>query len=622
MLSSLRPHARGVLLAIVAIAALRLLFWVVLTESPSPMDEIQHVGYVDTLATHGRPPVIGGDPVPDGMAALAKDSPTFAMRSRPVTDDPTEPGWGPVGANYEGGQTPLGYAPFVSLWWLVRSADPAIALFATRLLAAVLALLPIPLLVMAGRRLFPGRDDIGLLAAAVYVAFPATATSTPIAAGEAVLPAASIVALIAVSTVWDREADTRSALWTGLAAAGLLLVKPASLGAVLVLLAVAFGLAVTRATGWRPLARWTAVGAAATVAPLVPWGVWNWLAYGALSGAEANDALIGGAQFDVPFGWEAIRLHTRTALEGIFGIQRADAAWDPYELTVLAVLLATSVAGAIVAWRRGRRRDAVTVPLLALLLPGAFVGMLAIIFVVFDARSSVVGRHLLVAVPAVALAIAAGAVLALGRRWAVVVLAVVAAVVLLPREAELTERFVDRFYLDGAAQDAGLAVQRDRATRLGEVGEVEATADCPVRYVDVVLDTAEPFPVRTSAGTRLEPTVMTSVLRPTWARYAVDAGDGRVDLDVLGDTGEAVPVTASGDAAVRLWCDVDDPTDTTFAAMHDPGRPVSMSHDALEAVTWSLRWLLPALLLLVAAATALRPGRGQPDSRSRRNLPV
>lgn len=619
MLSRLRAPGRWVLAPIVLLMAARLLLWVVLTESPSPMDEIQHVGYVDTLASELRPPVIGVDPVPDDMARLAKDSPTFAMRSRPVTADPTEPGWGPVGANYEGGQTPLGYAPFVPVWWVVDGADPAVGLLVTRLVAAVLALLPLPLLVAAGRRLFPGRDEVGLLAAAVYATFPATVTSTPIAAGEALLPAAAVVALVAVATVWDRRGDVRSAVHTGLAAAGVLLVKPAALGAVLVMLAVAFGLAVARTRGWRPLAAWTGVGAAATAVPLLPWFVWNWLAYGALSGAEENDALIGGAQFDVPFGWEAIRLHTRTALEGVFGIQRADAPWDPYELVVLAVLLAAVVGGATVAWRRGQRREAVTVPLLGVLLPAAFVGMLAIIFVVFDARSSVVGRHLLVAVPAASLAIAGGAVLALGRRWAVVALAVVGAVVLLPREAALTEAFVDRFYLDGAPADAGLVVQRDRATHVAPADTVRARADCPVRHVDVVLDQAEPFPVRTDAGTVLAPRVHDSVLRPTWARYAVDAPDGVVRLDPVGPTPE-LPTTAGGAPAVRAWCDGADPTATTFEAMHGPGHPVAIPHDVVEAATWTTRWALPGLLLAVAAATALGPG--QLGSTSRRNLPV
>ena len=586
------------LVVLVALGLVRAGSWALLLEVPSPIDEVQHVAYVETLVTELRPPVIGHDVIPPSMARLAKQSPTFAMRARPVSDDPTEPGWGPVGQSYEGGQTPLGYAPFVPVWAVARHLSPALGLALMRLVAVLLAVLPILLLVRAGRRLFPDRPAVGHLAAAVYLAVPAAWAHTAIPAGDVLVPTVGVLALLAVVSVEDRAADRRSALHVGLAAAGMLLVKPTTLGMVpLVLLA---GLAVAaRHLGARRWWAWTGVAAVASIVPLLPWLAWNLVAYGSPSGAEANDAILGGAQFDIPFGGEALRVHTQSALGGLFGVPRADVAWETLNLRWLAVLLVATVAGTAVAVRRGRRDRAWRLPALALALPVTYAGMLVVIFVIFDGRSSVVGRHLLAALPLACLAIAAGAVIAAGRRVGSAALLVVAAVALWPREAQLTERFLATTYFDGAPQ-AALVAQDDLAVGVRPVTELAVEVDCPVRYVDVVTDGAEVSGVSIDGGTLAGHTVHQSVVRPAWTRVEVATPRPRVTLQF--DTPQPrLPVTASGEAAHRAWCEHADPRAATWAAMHDPLRPVDLPWGLVRTGVWTLRWGAPAAALALAA---------------------
>ncbi len=582
-------------------------YWAILLEFPSPIDEIQHVAYIDTLTTEFRPPVIGHDHIPPSMTELAKQSPTFAMRSRPVPTDATHPGWGPVGQSYEGGQTPLGYAPFVPVWAVAQFLSPAWSLFALRLVAVVLAVLPLPLLVAAGRRVFPDRPEVGFLAAAVYLAVPASWVHGAIPAGDVLVPTAGLLALLALTTVVDRGADLRSAAHVGLATSGMLLVKPTTLGVVPLVLVAGLWLA-WRRLPWRRWARWVGVAATATILPLLPWVLWNILAYGSPSAADANDLILGGAQFDVPFGWEALRLHTQTAMEGLFGLARIDRAWDAVNLRWLALLAVVTVGGSAVAWYRGRRGEALILPGLAVTIPAAFAGMLVVIFVIFGGRSSVVGRHLLVALPMGCLAIAAGAVTMLGRRLGTALLLVVAAVGLLPVEAGLVERFLDVTYFEHAPGDAALAEQDDLARAVGPVDDIDVDADCPVRIVDVVTDGPAEFTVRAPDGTVLSPEAHSSILRPSWVRFELPRATPEVELSVVG-TAPELPVTRDGSAAVRAWCDSDDPKATTYAAMHDPQRPVAMPWSVVRASIWALRWGLPALALLGASVLVGRAWR-------------
>lgn len=602
-----RTRRSRVLLGVLVVAGLvRVGFWGLVLEVPSPIDEVQHVAYVDTLVNDFRPPVIGHDAIPEQMAALAKDSPTFTMRSRPVTEDPRDPGWGANGASYQGGQTPLGYAPYVPVWAVAQHLPPAWGLFALRVVAALVAVLPLPLLVLAGRRLFPDRPAIGWVAAATYLALPSVWVHAAIPAGDGLVPTAGLLALLALTTVPDRRADRRSAILVGLATSGLLLVKPTTLGVVPLVGLAGAGMALARLP-WRRWFGWAATAAAAAILPLVPWFVWNLLAYGALSGSEANDAILGDWQFDVPFGWEALVLHTRSALGGLFGVSRGERPWDPTDLTWLALLLVATVAGTVAAWRAHRRREALTLPALALTLPFAYLGMLVVIFVVFGGRSSVVGRHLVVAMPMVCLAIAAGAVLAVGRRWGPVLLLVVAATVLLPREALMLERFVDDWYLRDVP-DAVLVLQDDRATTTDTVDAVTVTASCPITHVDLVTDGAPVRVVETPTGALLETVEHDPVLPATWVRVELPAPGREITLDLPGDP--TLPVTTDGEAAHRVWCEPGTASPEAVAwAARRPLHPVPLSWEALQGWLWLLRWGLPGMALVAAAGLAGSRGR-------------
>lgn len=597
-----RTRRNRVLLGVLVVAGLvRVGVWVLVLEVPSPIDEVQHVAYVDSLVNELRPPVTGRDVIPEQMASLAKDSPTFTMRTRPVTEDPRDPGWGANGASYQGGQTPLGYAPYVPVWAVAQHLPPVWGLFSLRVVAALVAVLPLPLLVLAGRRLFPDRPAIGWAAAVTYLALPSVWGHSAIPAGDALVPTAGLLALLALTTVGSRQADRRSAILVGLATSGLLLVKPTTLGVAPLVALVGAGMALARLP-WRRWLGWAGTAATAAFVPLVPWFVWNWLAYGALSGSEANDAILGDWQFDVPFGWEALVLHTRSALGGLFGVSRGERPWDPTDLAWLALLLVTTVAGTVVAWRSHRRREALTLPALALTLPFAYLGMLVVIFVVFGGRSSVVGRHLVVAMPMVCLAIAAGAVLAAGRRWGPVLLLVVAASVLLPREALVLERFVDDWYLRDVP-DAVLAVQDDRAITTAAVDAVTVTASCPITHVDLVTDDAPLGVVETPTGALLATVEHDPILPATWVRVELPTPRREITLGLPGDP--TLPVTADGEAAHRLWCvpTTTSPEAAAWAARR-PLHPVPLSWDALRAWVWLLRWGLPAAALAAAAGLA------------------
>lgn len=72
-----RSSRRGALLLVVLVVLglLRAGVWAVLLEVPSPIDEIEHVAYVETLVTERQPPVVGHDSLRPGMAELGPRCP-------------------------------------------------------------------------------------------------------------------------------------------------------------------------------------------------------------------------------------------------------------------------------------------------------------------------------------------------------------------------------------------------------------------------------------------------------------------------------------------------------------------------------------------------------------------
>src|SRR5205085_3904174 len=98
--------------------------------------------------------------------------------------------------------------------------------------------------------------------------------------------------------------------------------------------------------------------------------------------------------------------------------------------------------------RRGPTRDALAITWMASAVPLALLAMIGIIAGVFGGSSSVVGRHLYPALPALAIAVVAALVTVAGKRVALVAFALLIAVGLTLERADTT-RYVRGAYTRG-----------------------------------------------------------------------------------------------------------------------------------------------------------------------------
>jgi MFS family permease len=480
---------RLVLAAIIGVALARSLFWVTVTEVPNPIDEIHHLGYIDSLASGRGIPIVGVDHLPRDILELMRESPTFGSRRLPL--DPARPEeWGPTGYQYEGVQPPLYYVAMVPAYLAGRGWGVLGALYAVRIVSALLALVTIPITWSLARRLFPDHPPVWVFSAlllAVMQGFnsnPASVTNDslllPLAAGSVLVFVRSVS-----SPTW------RNAIGCGLLIGLAMLVKLNAVALVPIL-----GIAVLllprnsdrRSLWWRIGWGSTAIAVAGGVASL--WFLWNLSAYGTLSGgSEAAQEMLAPLQPTYPFNLNGVLTHLGQSQSGFWQFQRFSPL-GPGEygrIFIAAALLA--LGGAALLAARGRSVECRRLGFLASCWPVAFLTMLAIVYLAYT--GTIVGRHTYLTLAPLLVLIAGGIVLGFGRLGSVVV-AVVIALALWREQSELRS-YLRPVFLEHVPVE-GVAPVWEQPSNAGWVptSGVRISSDCPAAAIGLGFRDAPP----------------------------------------------------------------------------------------------------------------------------------
>jgi hypothetical protein len=299
--------------------------------------------------------------------------------------------------SYEAFQPPLYYAIATPFWMLGNAVGGALgAVYAVRILDALLAALLAPLALLISLRLWPANPSVAWGAAVLTAFMPGVALNLTAITNDvlaSVLGGACI--LIAISGSWTRK----RVLILGLLFGGALLTKTTT-AAIAPALAVAL-MQRDRGGGWKPL---TTTGLVAALC-LTPWLISNLAIYGELITTREQLAMAAFPPRTAdPAFWTVSTLHafvTFWAGDPFLSLPGAVA------ITLMAALVtALSIAGAVHTWRRGLpglSRNAVAVVALAA-AGAAFVSITTPVLAAFNAP----GRFAYVALPAVTALVTAG----------------------------------------------------------------------------------------------------------------------------------------------------------------------------------------------------------------------
>lgn len=622
------------LIALVAIALLGLLrglFWVVVVEVTSPIDEAQHAAYVASLASRGRPPIVGTHHLPPQLLRLLKSSPTSAVGRIPVrVDQPRE--WGAIAQSYEGVQPPLFYLLLAPVQLLARGGGALATLYALRVATLVVALTAVPVAYLLARELLPAHPVAWLAAPLLLVHVQGFDGNLATVTNDALVVPLGGAALLPVARALRVGPTLRQAAVAGLLSGAALLAKATAVG-LAVLVPAGVALAAVRHRRPARLLGWLAVAGGLAAVVFAPWVVWNVRVYGAASAARYADGITGALQVDAPVNTLAgLWVHVERASLGFWDLQLLAPPWNRYVLGWSGALMAAVLVGVLGALARRHRGTAVDLLWVASAPLAAFVAMLTVIIALLGG-GTMVGRHLYAALVATVVAVGGGLAIALPRRWTVVAAGAVLAVAT-SLEIAPVHRYLGATYLPGlVAPDLAPVVQQTWNDRWVEGATVRIVPPCPAAAAFTLTFAGEPPP-----GLRLGD-----------GRWAV-----REDVDVhpagfqvgryrLPSARAApfvldVPAEASvgwsredrsrhlqlldrgGDPVASVLCRVDDPAAVGFATTFRPLHPDQVTFG--QARAWPVAWAWATWSGLVAAiAWALRKRRGQ-VSRSRRNLPV
>lgn len=625
--------ARGhvaIIVVLVVVGLARGLFWSVALEVTSPIDEVQHLAYVISVAEDGTPPVVGEETVPREYLELVARSRTWPVRQVPVEFSTDDPAWGAVVASYEGVQPPLYYLTLAPVYLVADAAGvgPLATLFLLRFVSVLVALTAIPLLYLLARELFADRPVIWIAAPTVLVAVQGFNGNLAQVSNDVLVVPVAILTLLPVA-----RAIRRGPTWWQAGALGALLGVAQLTKATTVGLIVLAGLgAVIAAYRHRPdigrLIGWPAVVGATAAVVIAPWIAWNLATYGAISAASQVEGITGPLQPEIPMSLRGLVTQAKGAASAFWELQLTFLEpWHPYPLAWY-VAVALAVGAATVAAVRSRQRRPTVVVWLAVALPVSFATMLLVIYAATGGAGAGLGRHLYVALGPTVLALTAGIVTGLPRRASVVALAVTVALALW-MEVGPTRGYLD-VYTRGVEGDAVPVVDQTANDAWATGTTVVVEPPCPAVAVRLIVDDETPPEELTAAG------VPSGVLRLeaadshpvgwTSARYvATGPLSGRVELPLpqglpVGSVrGERTPALAfagrDGEPAASILCEVDDPLGARFDQVYGQQHPDMIGRDLL--LTWPVVW---AWIGTAGAAIALgwalqwaRSGRRERD---------
>jgi len=287
-----------------------------------------------------------------------------------------------------------------------------------------------------------------------------------------------------------------------------------------------------------------------------------------------------------------------------------------------------------ILWRR-QRREGWSLAWIAAALPVTFLGMEVIIFVITDGAGEPYGRHLYPALVAVAIAIAAGLVGALGPRFGTVaVLAVLAFA--MTREQTLVHHYVADTYTTGLVTP-GLAPVVDQSLNERNVvtGGIGVDPPCAVQEVGLLLRSEPPAAVTVSAGASVQQAVLAGT-NDTFFGQVFGEGQGaitlyRLETPIDGPFRVLLPETEVGSAQTpqgsglsfldgpgepvgRLYCEVADPLAARFSQLYGPNHPSGVSYGQVRAwpAVWAvLGWCLVAGAVAMSVVLTVRRRSGR-----------
>jgi len=610
----------AVLGVIVLVGLLRGLFWVAATEVWNPMDEAQHYAFVQSVATGKGIPTVGKDRISPEVLRLTREAPTLWFRSLPRPVDVHDPVWASDRDQYEAVQPPLYYAVVAPVYLVSRPFGMLASIYSLRVATLLLSLLAIPVAWMLARELFPRRPAVWLGAPALLVTLQGFNMTTASVTNDGLLVPAAGLALLAAARL-RRGVTWRRAAVAGLLLGAAVLVKTNVVGLAPLIVVMLIASAVAhRQPLSRALAALAALGASAA-AVVLPWVAWNQLTYGEPTASGALDAIRTFNWARQPFTYEVVLAHLQRARMGFWDGQLRGMGINPYSVFFEKALLVACAAGIVaVLWRR-RRREGWSLIWIAAALPVTFIGMEVIIHLFTNGAGEPYGRHLYPALVAVAVAVAAGLVIALGPRWGTVaVLAVIAFA--LTREQALVHHYVADAYTTGLTP-SGLAPVVDQSFNEGNVVTegIRGDAPCPVEVVGLLLPSEAPDMVAVSdtgsvqrarhAGTddtvfgRLFAGGQGAITLYQLERPVDGAFELRLPPTEIGSAetpqGSGLSfVDRPGEPVARLYCAVADPLGLRFSQLYGPNHPPGISYGHVRA--WPAFWAVLGWFLVAAAA--------------------
>jgi 4-amino-4-deoxy-L-arabinose transferase-like glycosyltransferase len=582
---SVLPRGHLVVLALlIAAGAARGLYWVSVIEVWRG-DEAQHYSYVEQLATGGGLPVLGVDHVSDEATLVYRRSATNGYAATDFPPIGSDPRWGAPAEQYEAGQGPSYYALLALPFRLAAGWDVGARLFLLRAVSLLLLLTALPLTWLLARAVVPGRPAAWLLAPALLGSWQGFNVAGSGLSNDALVTPLALAALTAAAWAYRRGPTLPLAAAAGTALGLAVLTKPSAL--VLALPTAAFAVAAALRHRPRPLRAlaWLALAGATAAAPVLPWLAWQRATYAPSSVTVEFNRLLGEIIGQYPWGRDTALFYLRSALQSLFNHGDFRPRWEPYSLGLLGVVALAAVAGIVAGCVRHRRDEALGIGVLASAFPLGFATMAALVVLALDGYGSIAGRYLGPALPAGAVVIACGALLALGRRAGVAAVLVVIAVAL-TAEVEHDHTYVRTLYLRGLpVEGSAPAIVQDQGGAFLADPVVRVDSPCPTTAVGLAFLGSVPTAVEVRSGGRVvrapriaaEPLAAGTAL----ASYRVDAS-GAFEVAV---TAPQVAVSrrdreprlalagAPGDPVARVSCPAEDPEAVRFAQLHGPFHP-------------------------------------------------
>jgi len=382
---------RRFLFVLFAVYLVKQVFFVFVFPPFSGHDEIAHFGYIRTLATEGRIPVLpdveewrdsavpGQPPIFDALPpdlwgycsfALSWDwcrQPEFA--NTPIYAATVAGRYYPVGYQYAANHPPLYYGLMTPFYWVSDGWTVEAQHYLFRALAVPFGLATVLLAYLMTRTLFP-TDVFLAVTVPTFVAFQTQISYEAAMVNNDILAIAgySLILYLLIRGIRDRF-PRRLCLWLGVALGFALLAKGTSLTA-----APVIALAVILAVGWRDVRGWIGRGALIVLPAALlsaPWYAFLYRTYGNFDALPQVAAL--QSWWNNPEGsfWELLTSRDFVVMRfhetwGYFGWRRIPL--DPVLLWAIAIPTIVAAAGLVWylvrAWRAARRDGAPEDPVL------------------------------------------------------------------------------------------------------------------------------------------------------------------------------------------------------------------------------------------------------------------